>query len=249
MFVSTTVTDRIEQFTLSVPFDLSSTLTQGTPLLDSDRGKVINPYSLQFNTDGTKMFFAKFGGDLFEFSLSTAFDISPSSAAVDDDAVKKTLSNGNTTGFVFNADGTKLFAVDNGDTKQVDEYSLSTGFDINSLKKLIRLGIKRIKIPSGEITNIPLLEFIGAQKLPIILSTGMSTLSEITHAYQILVRNGASKKSISVLHCTSSYPAPNSDMCMGLLNSDLIINDGISSNIISLNKDSLIPICAEKNEV
>ena len=89
---------------------------------------------------------------------------------------------------------------------------LSTGFDVNSLRKLIRLGIKRIKIPSGEITNIPLLEFIGAQKLPIILSTGMSTLSEITHAYEILVRNGASKKSISVLHCTSSYPATDDEL-------------------------------------
>ena len=137
MFVSTTWSDRIEQFTLSVPFDLSSTLTRGTPLLrvpnSADRDDVNNPYSLQFNTDGTKMFFVKLGGKLYEYSLSTAFDISATSAAVDDDAEKKTLSNGNTTGFAFNADGTKLFAVDNGDTKQVDEYSLSTGFDITTI--------------------------------------------------------------------------------------------------------------------
>ncbi len=145
MFVTTATSDRIEQFTLSVPFDLSSTLTRGTPLLDSDRGKVINPYSLQFNTDGTKMFFAQFGGDLFEFSLSTPFDISPSSAAANGDAVNKTLSNGNTTGFVFNADGTKLFVVDNNynnsEPSQVDQYILTTGFDISTISHETSLDI------------------------------------------------------------------------------------------------------------
>ncbi len=141
MFVSTTWSDRIEQFTLSVPFDLSSTITRGTPLLNSDRGKVNNPYSLQFNTDGTKMFFVQLGGDLFEFSLSTAFDISPSSVAANGDAENRTLGNGNTTGFAFNADGTKLFAVDNGDIKQVDEYSLSTGFDITTISHETSLNI------------------------------------------------------------------------------------------------------------
>lgn len=84
---------------------------------------------------------------------------------------------------------------------------LSTGFEQSSLKTLIQLGIKRIKIPSGEITNTPFLEFISAQKLPIILSTGMSSLDEVIHAYHTLVNNGVDKNSITVLHCTSNYPA------------------------------------------
>ena len=73
---------------------------------------------------------------------------------------------------------------------------------------LIRLGIKRIKIPSGEINNKKLLEFIGKQKLPVILSTGMSYLNEIKHALKIVTKSGTPKSKITVLHCTSEYPAP-----------------------------------------
>jgi len=85
---------------------------------------------------------------------------------------------------------------------------LSTGFDINNLKMLLGLGIKRIKIPSGEITNMLLLEFVAKQKLPIILSTGMSNLKEIQDAIKILNKHRNNKSSITVLHCTSEYPAP-----------------------------------------
>lgn len=85
---------------------------------------------------------------------------------------------------------------------------LSTGFDINNLKMLLGLGIKRIKIPSGEITNMQLLEFAAKQKLPIILSTGMSNLKEIQDAIKILNKHRNTKSSITVLHCTSEYPAP-----------------------------------------
>ena len=85
---------------------------------------------------------------------------------------------------------------------------LSTAYDIENLKMLIRLGIKRIKIPSGEINNKKLLEFVGKQKLPVILSTGMSYLDEIKHALKIITKSGTSKSKITVLHCTSEYPAP-----------------------------------------
>ena len=131
MFVSTTVTDRIDQYTLGASFDLSSGRTEGTQLLNSDRDKVDNPYSLRFNNDGTKMFFIQFSGNLFEFSLSTAFDTSPTSVAANSDAVEATLDGGNSTGFAFNADGTKLFTVDN-TNDEIDEYSLSA-FDVSTL--------------------------------------------------------------------------------------------------------------------
>ena len=73
---------------------------------------------------------------------------------------------------------------------------------------LIRLGIRRIKIPSGEINNRQLLEFAGKQKLPIILSTGMSYLSEVMQAIKIITKSGTPKSRITVLHCTSEYPLP-----------------------------------------
>ena len=84
---------------------------------------------------------------------------------------------------------------------------LSTGFDIQSLEMLISLGIKRFKIPSGEITNLPYLRFIASQGKEIILSTGMSTLKEVDDALTALIRGGAKLENITVLHCTSNYPA------------------------------------------
>jgi len=84
----------------------------------------------------------------------------------------------------------------------------STGFDIESVNLLIKLGQKRFKIPSGEITNLPLLRHIGKQKKEVILSTGMATFLEIEKAIEALEDAGSSRDSITVLHCTTSYPAP-----------------------------------------
>jgi len=84
----------------------------------------------------------------------------------------------------------------------------STGFDIESVNLLIKLGQKRFKIPSGEITNLPLLRHIGKQKKEVILSTGMATFLEIKNAIEALEDAGTSRDLITVLHCTTSYPAP-----------------------------------------
>ncbi len=84
---------------------------------------------------------------------------------------------------------------------------LSSPFDINSIKLLKKLRIKTFKIPSGEINNVPYLEYIGSLKRNIILSTGMSDLVEVKNAINILVRNGMKKKNISILHCSTEYPA------------------------------------------
>jgi len=85
---------------------------------------------------------------------------------------------------------------------------LSTGFDSASLNLLVDLGVDYIKIPSGEINNLPLLRFIGQLAKPVLLSTGMSTMDEIESALRILEQSGISKQQITVLHCTSAYPAP-----------------------------------------
>jgi sialic acid synthase SpsE len=79
-------------------------------------------------------------------------------------------------------------------------------FDLTLLELFVGAGMRRIKIPSGELTNDPMLRRTGALGLPIILSTGMGTLDEVRHAVSVLGQAGASD--ITVLHCTSLYPAP-----------------------------------------
>ena len=83
---------------------------------------------------------------------------------------------------------------------------LSTAFDLESLQYLLALDMARLKIPSGEITNLPYLRIIGQSKKPVILSTGMSTLSEIEAAIDVLEQSGLNRESLTVLHCNTSYP-------------------------------------------
>ena len=88
----------------------------------------------------------------------------------------------------------------------------ATGFDIASVKTLIKLGQDRFKIPSGEITNLPLIRYVGQQNKQVLLSTGMCELSEVEFAIKILINSGTLKDNITVLHCTSAYPAPMIDI-------------------------------------
>lgn len=87
---------------------------------------------------------------------------------------------------------------------------LSTPFDIESVKMLVELGIEIIKIPSGEITNLPYLREVAKQKKKVILSTGMSNMQEVKEAVQILRQNGT--EAITVLHCNTQYPTPMEDV-------------------------------------
>ena len=89
---------------------------------------------------------------------------------------------------------------------------LSTGFDIASIDFLLSLGQKLIKIPSGEITNLPYLRHIGGLGFPVILSTGMSTIKEVGEALAILENAGLIRDQITVLHCTSDYPTAINDV-------------------------------------
>jgi len=88
----------------------------------------------------------------------------------------------------------------------------ATGFDILSVNTLIKLGQDRFKIPSGEITNLPLLRHIGQLDKQIILSTGMCELTEVEFAIKVLINSGTPKEKITILHCTSAYPAPFTDI-------------------------------------
>lgn len=85
---------------------------------------------------------------------------------------------------------------------------LSTGFDVESIDFLARLGQDRFKLPSGEITNLPYLRHVGSQGKPVILSTGMSKLGEVEAAIDVLERSGLARRMLTVLHCTTEYPTP-----------------------------------------
>lgn len=82
---------------------------------------------------------------------------------------------------------------------------LLSPFDYHSVDLIEKLKIPMYKIPSGEITNYPLLRYIGSKKKPVILSTGMATFGETEQAITILQNAGATK--ISLLHCVTDYPA------------------------------------------
>ncbi|EGB13995.1 N-acetylneuraminate synthase [Pseudodesulfovibrio mercurii] len=88
---------------------------------------------------------------------------------------------------------------------------LSTPFDAQSLDMLIDMGLPLIKVPSGEITNLPYLRRVGAKGLPVILSTGMATLDEVRAAVSVLTKAGTPAGQITVLHCNTQYPTPVED--------------------------------------
>lgn len=87
---------------------------------------------------------------------------------------------------------------------------MSTPFDIDSIELLEAIGVEKYKVPSGEITNFPYLVQLAQTHKPLILSTGMSTLDEISDAITVLNAHGAGE--ITLLHCTTEYPAPIEDV-------------------------------------
>lgn len=89
---------------------------------------------------------------------------------------------------------------------------LSTGFDLDSLEFLSRIGISLAKIPSGEITNLPYLEKVAKLYSEIILSTGMANIEEIKDAFQVLTASGIKPSQITILHCNTEYPTPMEDV-------------------------------------
>lgn len=89
---------------------------------------------------------------------------------------------------------------------------LSTAFDEDSLDFLVTLGIPLIKVPSGELTNLPYLRHVARFGKPVVLSTGMATLAEIGDALAALETAGLARSHVTVLHCTTEYPAAMGDV-------------------------------------
>lgn len=93
--------------------------------------------------------------------------------------------------------------------------TFSTPFDLESIDFLISQKQNIWKIPSGEITNLPYLEKIGAIRCEdklIILSSGMATIEEMKTCIEILIKAGTSKEQIILLHCNTEYPTPDEDV-------------------------------------
>lgn len=91
---------------------------------------------------------------------------------------------------------------------------MSTPFDTDALDFLVDLGMARLKVPSGELVNHPFLRKIAAKDRAIILSTGMATMEEIHEAVAVITKVRADHgytdplaKLLTILHCTSNYPA------------------------------------------
>lgn len=109
----------------------------------------------------------------------------------------------------------KRYELSKNDHKELIKYCnlkkitfLSSPFDHESIDLLDSLGINTFKIPSGELTNLPYLRHIGRLNKKIILSTGMSYLSEVSSAVNVLTTSGTKKSNITILHANTEYPTP-----------------------------------------
>ncbi|CEG12903.1 Sialic acid synthase [groundwater metagenome] len=81
---------------------------------------------------------------------------------------------------------------------------MCTAFDFDSVDFLESIGINSYKIASGDLTSLPLVEYIAKLKKPIFISTGAATLDEVCEAYELILRY---HDQICILQCTAGYPA------------------------------------------
>jgi sialic acid synthase SpsE len=114
---------------------------------------------------------------------------------------------------------------------------LSSAFDLPSLRFLVEgLGLKSLKVPSGEADNVPLLRQVARTGLPVILSTGMCDLGEVALAVDTLNRvwdAAARRPGLTILHCTTAYPTPPGDVnlrCMATLARTFGVPVGLSDH-------------------
>jgi N-acetylneuraminate synthase/N,N'-diacetyllegionaminate synthase len=119
----------------------------------------------------------------------------------------------------------------------------STAFDLESLIYLKELGLSMVKIPSGEITNLPYLRRAASLFKEVILSSGMSTMEEISEALEIFLQAGISKDKITILHCNTEYPTPMKDvnlMAMLAIQKRFGVKTGYSDHTLGIE----VPIAA-----
>ncbi len=91
---------------------------------------------------------------------------------------------------------------------------LSSPFSLEAVDLLEEIGISAYKIPSGEISNIPLIEKIAETGKPVIVSSGMSNWSDLDNAVDLLKENC----DLAVMQCSSIYPCPNEKVGLNIIN-------------------------------
>ncbi len=185
------------------------------------------------------------GADIVKFQTFRAEKL-VSMEAQKADYQLKTVQNGDRRQF----DMLKKLEIDQETHEMLIDYCrdreiefLSTAFDIDSIALLNRLGLKRIKIPSGEITNLPYLKKAGSLGKPVIISTGMSDLGEVEDALDILLETGLRRDKITVLHCNTEYPTPYGDVnlrAMQAMASAFDVSIGYSDHTLGIE----VPIAA-----
>lgn len=154
------------------------------------------------------------GADAVKFQTFRAEDV------VTPQAVTADYQRSN-TGETSQFDMIKKLELDEADHARVAKHCrergiefFSTPFSEDAVAMLVRLGVKRLKLPSGEITNKPLIECAAATGLPLLMSSGMSTMDEVDRAVG-WIAEGRSKAGLkppgpadlTLMHCTSAYPA------------------------------------------
>ena len=145
--------------------------------------------------------------------------------------------------------------------KTLDIEFLSTPFDLESAQFLVDLGMEKIKVPSGEISNIPLIRGLAKYDLPIILSTGMAEMEEIQDAVSAIedVRQESKMKQplsekLCLLHCTSNYPTNDENVnlkaittMMKTFNLPIGYSDHTEGIVVSLAAAALGAVVLEKH--
>lgn len=115
---------------------------------------------------------------------------------------------------------------------------LSTPFDLDSVDLLYELGMRVFKIPSGELTNAFILDKIGSLKnIEIIMSTGMANMNEIKKALNRLIKAGATREKITIMHCNTQYPTPINDVnlnAMKTIKKRFSVNVGYSDHTMGI---------------
>ncbi len=113
----------------------------------------------------------------------------------------------------------------------------STPFSVNATDMLVRLGVRRLKLSSGELTHRALVEHAAATQLPLLMSTGMGTMEEITEALGWAKAARGHLRDVVILHCTSAYPAPDESLNLTAMSSmarDLHIDIGYSDHSLGI---------------
>ncbi|RYX91169.1 MAG: N-acetylneuraminate synthase [Comamonadaceae bacterium] len=113
----------------------------------------------------------------------------------------------------------------------------STPFSVAAVDLLVGLGVRRLKLSSGELTHRALVEHAAATQLPLLMSTGMATMEEISEGLAWARAARGHLEGVAVLHCTSAYPAPDEALNLRAMQSmarDLGVEVGYSDHSLGI---------------